>query len=219
MDNVVHLERTANVIKEWKPDLVALQEVDRDVRRSGKADQPKLLAEQLGMYSVFGKTIRFQGGDYGLAILSRFPILEHQMVLLPPRVQQERRGILIAKIGIPDADGKIIRFACTHLSVASQTERLTQGNRINDLLSQENEPVILAGDFNAKPTNNVIVRLLSNWKDTADPAFGKNVTPERPARIDYIFLRKKDLFEVLESRTINNTIASDHMPIFSIVLF
>lgn len=229
MDNAIKLERTANAIKEWKPDLVALQEVDRNTRRSGKTDQTKLLTEHLGMYGVFGKTISLQGGDYGLAILSRFPIREYKMVLLPPKIQQEQRGLLIAKIGIPDAgipnedskipDSKIICFACTHLSVASQAERQVQGNKINDLLSLVNEPVILAGDFNAKPTNNVIIRLLPNWIDTAVPAYENNVIPVRQARIDYIFLRKQDTFDVWESRTINDTMTSDHMPILSIISF
>ena len=224
MDDVVNLERTANVIKEWKPDLVAIQEVDRNTRRTDNVDQAKFLAELLEMHSVFGKAIDFQGGEYGLATLSQFPILEHEMVLLPPDVQQEQRGVLIAKIAIPNekepnAKGKIIRFANTHMSVASQAERLVQAQKIDDLLSEGSEPVIATGDFNARPTSEVVTRFLSNWKDAADPALGKNVTPDRPGRIDYIFLRAKDSFEVLESRTIDDTITSDHLPIFSVISF
>jgi len=217
MDGIVNLERTGNVIKEWKPDLVAVQEVDKNTRRTNNTDQAKLLAEQLNMHFVFGKAIAFQGGEYGLALLSRFPILEHQMVLLPPEIQQEQRGILIAKIGIPDAKGKVICFACTHLSVASQAERAVQIEKIDTLLSEGSEPVILAGDFNARPENESIVRFLTNWKDTADPALGKNVTPLLPKRIDYIFLRSKDSWTVWESRTIDDSITSDHMPILSVI--
>jgi endonuclease/exonuclease/phosphatase family metal-dependent hydrolase len=219
MDDVVNLERTGNVIKEWQPDLVAVQEVDKNTQRTNNTDQAKLLAEQLKMHFVFGKAIAFQGGEYGLALLSRFPILEHQMVLLPPEVQQEQRGVLIAKIGIPDAKGKMICFASTHLSVASQAERAVQIEKIDALLSEGSEPVILAGDFNARPENESIVRFLTNWKDTADPAWGKSVTPLRSRRIDYIFLRSKDLWRVLESRTIDDKITSDHMPILSVISF
>jgi len=216
MDNVVNLERTANAIKAWNPDLVAVQEVDKDTQRTN-ADQPKLLAEMLKMHYVFGKAIDYRGGEYGLVVLSRFPILEHQMVLLPPDVQPEQRGVLIAKIGIPDAQGKVIRFASTHLSVAAQSERDVQAAKIDTLLSEGIEPTIVAGDFNARPDNNAVVRFLSNWKDAADPALGKNVTPDRPRRIDYIFFRSKDPFEVIESRTILDEMTSDHMPIFSIL--
>jgi endonuclease/exonuclease/phosphatase family metal-dependent hydrolase len=217
MDNAVNLTRTANVIKEWKPDLVAVQEVDRNTQRTDGVDQAKILAELLGMHYVFGKAIDYQGGDYGILILSRFPILEHQMVLLPPEeAPQEKRGVLVARIGIPDSKGKIIRFACTHMSTV-QSERLEQIDKIDAVLSEGSEPTILAGDINARPTNGVITRFLPNWTDTAAPTLGKHVTPDRPDRIDYIFFRKKDPFDVLESRTINDTITSDHKPIFSIL--
>jgi len=223
MDGAVRLERTANAIKAWNPDLVALQEVDRNTLRTDKTDQPKLLAEMLKMHYVFGKAIDYQGGEYGLVVLSRFPILEHQMVLLPPDVQPEQRGILVAKIGVPSAQDdtkqRIIRFASTHLSVASPAEREVQVQKIDTLLSEGSEPTIVAGDFNARPDSDVIVRFLPNWKDTAAPALEKNVTPDRPKRIDYIFFRSKDPFEVMESRTINDVMTSDHMPIFSILSF
>jgi endonuclease/exonuclease/phosphatase family metal-dependent hydrolase len=223
MDNVVELERTANVIKEWKPDLVALQEVDRNTQRTNKTDQAKILAEHLKMHHVYGKAIDFQGGEYGLAILSRFPISGHEMILLPPDVQQEQRGVLIAKISIPDADTskkeRIIRFASTHLSVASQAERQVQTEKIDVLLSEGDEPAIVAGDFNARPTSEPIVRFLKNWKDAADPTLKQNVTSVEPGRIDFIFFRAKDSFEVLESRTIDDKFTSDHMPIFSVLSF
>ena len=224
MDNIVNLERTANTIQKWKPDLVAVQEVDRNTQRTDNVDQAKLLAEKLGMFAVFGKTIAYQGGEYGLVVLSRFPILENQMVLLPPDVQREQRGVLIAKIAIPDANspdakGKVIRFACTHLSVALQDERLRQIAKIDELLSEGNDPTLVAGDFNARPDNDAIVRFLATWKDAANPDSGKNVTPDRLRRIDYIFFRTKDPFEVLESRTIDDTFTSDHMPIFSVIAF
>jgi endonuclease/exonuclease/phosphatase family metal-dependent hydrolase len=225
LDDIVNLERTGNVIKKWKPDLVALQEVDKNTRRTNNTDQAKLLAEQLEMHFVFGKAIPYQGGEYGLAILSRFPILEHQMVLLPPEVQQEQRGVLVANIGIPDAKGMVIRFANTNLSVVSHEERAVQIEKIDTSLSEGSVPVIVAGDFNTRPENESIVRFLKNWKDVAEPALeknvalGKNVTPLRPRRIDYIFLRSKDLWEVLESGTIDDKITSDHMPIFSVIAF
>ena len=218
MDDVVDLTRTANAIKAWNPDVVAVQEVDRNTARTNRTDQPKILAEKLGMHYAFGKAIDHQGGDYGLLILSRFPILDHQMILLPQEGQREQRGLQIARIGIPDATGKIIRLANTHLGL-SQTEREAQFDKIKVLLSEGDEPVILAGDFNVRPNNPLVVNLLETWKDADDPALGKNVTPNvqsRFGRIDYIFFRADDPFEVLESGTINDSITSDHMPIFSI---
>ena len=221
MDDVVDLIRTANVIKEWKPDLVAIQEVDRGTQRTSQIEQPKILGELTEMHYVFGKAIDHQGGDYGLVILSRFPIIEDKMVLLPQEGQREQRGLQIAKIGIPDEKGKVIRFANTHLGL-TQTERATQFERIKALLSDGDEPVILAGDFNARPENALVVDLLSTWKDTADPALEKNVTPDVQGsfgRIDFIFFRAKDPFKVLEHGTIDDAMTSDHKPIFSVLTF
>jgi len=89
-------------------------------------------------------------------------------------------------------------------------------------LSEGDKPVILAGDFNARPDNLLVVDLLSTWKDTADPALGKNVTPDVQSnfgRIDYIFFRATDPFKVLESGTIDDAMTSDHKPIFSVLSF
>ena len=106
MDEVVDLTRTANVIKAWNPDLVAVQEVDQNTQRTNKTDQTKILAEKLGMHCVFGKAIDLQGGGYGLAILSRFPILEDRMILLPQEGQREQRA---RRGGAEDAPRRLVR--------------------------------------------------------------------------------------------------------------
>ena len=230
MDEVVNLERTARVIREWKPDLVAIQEVDKNTQRTGRTDQAKRLGEMLEMHHVFGKTIDFQGGEYGLAILSRFPILEHRMILLPPEVQQEQRGLQIVEVAIPDsrtadsqrtdANGRIIRFANTHLSHFSQEERAVQFAKIDEILSADGMPVILAGDFNARPADDLVVQFLKNWRDTVDLESDRRVAADRPeGRIDYIFFRANSPFTVLESRTIEDRMTSDHMPIVSVLAF
>ena len=88
MDKKTDLERTAAVIKAVKPDLVALQEVDRKARRSGGVDQAVELARASGMHLIFGKAsvregIDEDGGDYGVAILSRFPLKRSKNHQLP----------------------------------------------------------------------------------------------------------------------------------------
>jgi len=224
MDNVIDLERTANAIRAWNPDLVAIQEVDRWTTRVNQADQAKILAEKLEMYSVFGKSIDHQGGDYGLLILSRFPILEHRMVFLPREDQREQRSLQIARIGIPDANGKIIHLANTHMSagVAGQRAREAQIDMILSVLSEIREPVIFVGDINARPDNVVISRILETWTDAADPVSDKYVTPEthcRFGRIDYIFYRATDPLTLLESGMIADPITSDHQPVIAVFAF
>src|SRR5690606_6371938 len=80
----VDINAIANVIKKEKPDLVALQEVDRFTERSGKdLDQAKAIAEQTGMHYFFAKALNRSGGEYGVAILSQEPILSSQLHSLP----------------------------------------------------------------------------------------------------------------------------------------
>lgn len=67
MDGKINLKRIAEVIAKEKPDLVALQEVDKNCTRSGKRDIAKELGELLNMEFRFGKSMSFQGGEYGNA--------------------------------------------------------------------------------------------------------------------------------------------------------
>ena len=76
MDGRLDLSRSANVLEALKPDLVALQEIDNTCTRSGGKNQAAELGKALGMHHAFGKFMDFQGGEYGLAVLSRYPILK-----------------------------------------------------------------------------------------------------------------------------------------------
>jgi len=83
VDHKLDLQRIAGVIKSVNPDLVALQEVDKGTQRANRVDQPVELARLTGMKVVFGGNIRYEGGDYGNAVLSRLPIKRHKNHLLP----------------------------------------------------------------------------------------------------------------------------------------
>ena len=72
-DNVVDISRAADFINTINPDIVALQEVDKNVLRSGVVDQPAVLANLTGMSVEFGKGIDYEGGEYGDAILIKHP--------------------------------------------------------------------------------------------------------------------------------------------------
>ena len=76
VDGQLNLARIANVILSVKPDLVALQEVDNKTNRTGKIDQAAELSRLTKMFYIFGSNIEFQGGHYGNAILSRFPVVK-----------------------------------------------------------------------------------------------------------------------------------------------
>ena len=75
MDKKLDLARIAEVIKQSRADIVGLQEVDRGVERTGRVDEIRELARLTGMDYAFAHNLDFQGGQYGVAVLSRLPIL------------------------------------------------------------------------------------------------------------------------------------------------
>ena len=71
------------MIRALRPDIVGLQEVDDRAERSGKVPQAERLGESLGMHHAWGRFMDFQGGAYGMAILTRPPIVATHSVQLP----------------------------------------------------------------------------------------------------------------------------------------
>src|SRR6185437_13939279 len=83
MDKRVDLPRIANLIKQFNPDFVALQEVDVDTNRTGHLNQPAELGKLTGMHPLFGRAMDYDGGQYGVMILSRSPAIDHRIIELP----------------------------------------------------------------------------------------------------------------------------------------
>ena len=74
MDRKFDYERLANTISRLKPDVVALQEVDNQTKRASGVDQAAELGKRLKMNHVFGNALYHSDGQYGEAVLSRFPL-------------------------------------------------------------------------------------------------------------------------------------------------
>lgn len=142
MDNEFNYERLAKIIRDLNPDVVALQEVDYKTRRSSMIDQAGLLGELTRMKAVFGRAMYFQGGEYGEALLSRFPMEEKRVYALPYHPGQEPRIALAGKI-IPDGDLPEFIFVGTHLCHQSEETRYEQMTRIHSLFSDEERVPII----------------------------------------------------------------------------
>ena len=99
-DGVVDLERAAAVIEAAAPDVVTIQEVDESCNRSGNVDEAVWLGERLGMTPIFGAFMNYDGGRYGMALLSRLPIIEWENHILPPGA--EPRSALAARLRLAD---------------------------------------------------------------------------------------------------------------------
>ncbi len=209
----------AKVINDAQADLVALQEVDINTERSGKGkNQARELAQLTGMHFFFAKAIDHQGGDYGVAVLSKFPVLDslHLPLPLPEGVQGEPRTVAAVKVRIPG--GKEIWFASTHLDLKEET-RLFQSDIIIRRLGGLKEPVILAGDFNAAPGSRVISLLDGTFTRTCINdclPTSPNINPRRT--IDFIMFTHPEHIRAVKTSVPNETYASDHLPVVAELL-
>ncbi|MEL7832531.1 endonuclease/exonuclease/phosphatase family protein [Fodinibius sp. Rm-B-1B1-1] len=207
-------------ISEVDPDFVALQEVDSATHRLAKLNGGRYfsladsLAKRTEMHATFGKALDFDGGGYGIAVLSRKPI-NTQKVQLPNPKAGEPRVLLTAKFSADS--GNSLVFAATHFDHQYQENRLQQVEAIHKLLREKKElPVILAGDFNFEPSSEEYDMMQEYWRDTAieavnAPAF--TYPANDPARrIDYVFVSPSQRWEVLSHRT-PNLPYSDHLPV------
>lgn len=222
-DGVYDLERLAEVIKAVKPDLVALQEVDVMVRRSGKVHQASKLGELCGLKSFYGPTQHFEGGLYGNAVLTNLPVLDVLIHPLPyteatPELTTYPRAAIAVTVEGPD--GKPLRFISTHFQHNVESDRVNQAHAINELFAGEGDklPTILTGDINATPDSEPVGILRKKWENAIDEEAAPTVPSRNPSsRIDYIFYRSAAQFRVEETRVIDDAMASDHRPVFAVL--
>ena len=210
----IDITAIAKAINTAAPDLVALQEVDVNTERSGKkTNQARELARLTGMHFFFAKAIDHQGGDYGVAVLSRFPLLDslHLPLPLPEGIKGEPRAVAAVKVKTPK--GKEIWFASTHLDLKEET-RLFQAEIIVKRLAAMKEPVVLGGDFNALPSSQVISRLDSTFTRTCTADCLPTIPTVNPRRtIDYIMFTRPEHLSATKTYVPNETYASDHLPV------
>ncbi len=222
-DGVYDIARLADVINKTKPDLVALQEMDVHVKRSGRVHQLQELAKLTGLHARFGPTQHYEGGLFGNAVLSRFPILNVVIQPLPytestaEKVTYPRATVAVT---VKAPNDKPLRIVSTHFQHNMPEDRVAEAKAVNALFTFKDEtiPTILAGDINAKPEAEPVQILLEKWTNAID----KEATPTVPAtdpksRIDYIFYRPASAFKVIDTKVIPESIASDHRPVFAIL--
>src|ERR1019366_7899785 len=212
MDKKVDLARTAAVIGSVAPDLVALEEVDHKSRRLA------------GMHLIFGKAsdregIDQNGGDYGNAILSRFPIKSSQNRALPNTPGVERRAVLEVEIDWPRPGGASLplRFLAAHFDNASEADRVASAKALNDLAtSKPNMPTIFAGDLNSAPDAEPVKILSQQWSLTSGELSTYPANAPR-RQINYVFFRPARAWKVVEVKVVDEAMASDHRPVLAIL--
>jgi endonuclease/exonuclease/phosphatase family metal-dependent hydrolase len=216
-DGEFDLARLATIIKGVDPDLVALQEVDNATDRSGGVDEMTEFGRLTGMHTAFGKAIDFQGGTYGVGILSRWPILKAQNYPLPGTPDREARTALTVEV--KTGNGVRLQFTSTHLDQGRGAEnRLAQATEINQRLVRERDrPTILAGDMNSGADTEVMQILGSQWTNVSPSEPLRTVNGRPQFRVDYILVRPADRWRVIESTVVDAPVASDHRPVLAVL--
>ena len=227
-DKVICPADVAEVIAQAGMDVCVLQEIDVYTRRSGHIDE---LGEILAALSAktgekwqgrFAKAISFDGGEYGVALVSRFPILEARVreVALPAEQKTavdattaddhfEDRVLLICTLEI---EGRACTVIGTHFGLMPAEQALAV-RTLAEEAAHVHTPLLFAGDLNATPESETITALgtfLQRVGEDPLPYTHPSDVPEMT--IDYIFCNDKvnaRNFRVLK------TLCSDHLPILA----
>ncbi len=212
MDGGVDLDRDVEVLRKLHPDFVGLQEIDELASRSGTVNQTAELGKKLGMHAAFGPFMDLQGGRYGMAVLSRYPIRNVTNVLLPKG--NEPRIALAIEVRMPG--GESLMLVNIHLDwVSDDTFRFEQATKLDDFLTGLEMPCILLGDFNDQPESRTLNLLRQDKLEAKKPADDHfTFSSTNPVKeIDFIFAAPKTSWEVLSTRVIDEPRASDHRPV------
>lgn len=215
-DGKLDLERIAGVIADAKPDLVALQEVDVKAERTAKVDQATELGRLTGMHVAFGASMDFQGGEYGNAVLSRWPIAASKVHPLPRFGEGEPRSVFVCEIDLPERE-EHLPFLATHFGFfAGVHERLASVETIEGLARKmPDRPAILAGDLNDLPESKPLERLRETWK-LANRETLPTVPVEKPTKqIDFILYSPAERWRSVKAEVLDEAVASDHRAILA----
>lgn len=178
--------------------------------RSGQyLNQVKVLAEKTGMFYAFGKTIDYEGGDYGIAILSKFPIVEQHFYKLPfVDNKEEKRSLLVCKIDVGEA--QMINIGTTHLSSSNEQSRVLQTKRIAEL-QRESAFDFLTGDLNAE-INSKSVEQLKTTFDLETRFMNQMTIPayKSDKKIDFMIRSINSTIKIIRQDTYQMNALSDH---------
>lgn len=214
-DGRLDLERIAALIRDEGADLVALQEVDRGVERTGRRDLPAELAGLTGMTCLFRNNYAFQGGEYGNAILTRFAVKRWTNTLLRMLRSGEQRGVLQAVV---DAGGRELLFLSTHIDYRpDDAERLANVAQFREVLAEYGMmPALFGGDFNDTPGSRTYAAMDAAFDDVwvrAGQGVGFTIPSREPnKRIDFLWLRHGAPLRPVRA-WVPPSPGSDHLPV------
>lgn len=202
------LDEVAEVVESIDADIIALEEVDNGLTRSDRVDQSEALAERIGAERIFAGAWEKDGGTYGIALLSKVPVLQSERFELPEANGFEPRVGIDASVCAGDRELRVVASHADFLPWSAKAHAEALGDRIDG-----DDDVVLAGDFNIPPEHESIVGIVAEgFRDvigefTDEPTFAD-------ARIDYVMTDRA----VSEAHVVESE-ASDHKPVFILMPF
>lgn len=230
MDGKLDFRRISQSLERLRPDVIALQEVDsattRTVGRYGLGE----MADEMRYYATYGAAIDFQGGKYGVGILSRQRPLDVKRYALPGR--EEARTLLVTEF-------KDYVFACTHLSLTDE-DRAASLPIIEKVASAYSKPFIIAGDWNDIPQSAFIKALSKKFQICTKTSVATFPADKPDSCLDYIAVYKRngdvvrpgnadknwasyrpyvnEAAVVRSAFVVADAVSSDHRPVFTEIL-
>lgn len=229
--DVANLDELSKAIAKIDADVIVLTEIDNKTARSKKVNQLEEIAKANKMDFAFGKALDFDGGEYGVGILSKYKIEKSQVVNLPSG-GAEQRVVLLSQITKPGFDSPIIIMG-THLDWQKDpTIRIGQVRHILDATIGDTETgfdniaasiKILAGDFNSTAKEQPIQEISYFWDPVEKKGVNYRTWPAvNPAiDIDHIFTYKGQVWDVktmtipTDSKDFQWSKISDHLPVIA----
>ena len=223
-DGIADWQRTAEMIRSFDADVIAIEEIGINHRSAPGVDAPARIAEFLGLNVIFGKTMNVWNGkgQYGIAAFSKYELKLVEKVFLSTPSGHEPRCFIVVKILAP----KPFFLIVTHFSFQGEFEgdddyRLNSAKQITEkVLTESYFPAILCGDLNTVHGMPAIDYLHKHWDICNDIEPDTPTTSCQscgPCQIDFICTYPKKAF-TLESFTITPDLTiSDHKPVSAIL--
>lgn len=204
------IEAVLDQLRALEPDVVLLQEVDRDVDRSGVVDQPELLAAGLGpqYQAVYAPTLELEGGLYGIAMLSRLPFRGVAEIPLSNMEVGEPRTAIDARLCVGPMPLRVVNH---HADYQKPGAAISVQEILKVLQNTAVPGTVFSGDFNQDPDEvgpeACVTDGLNDVLATHDagPTFATN-------RIDYFFVDDLLVDHVADGSVVQSD-DSDHKPI------
>lgn len=203
-------EPYSDLIKKYDPDVIALQEVDYKTARNGGRDWLNEVAMQTGLFPYYCKSISYQGGAFGTALLSRYPFYKAGKDVFRHEDTREDRATGWIYIQFPS--GQSLRVGTVHLSLETSQLTIQHFASVNKAFFAEDtlSPALMIGDYNAASGSDPINYVKNKWQEII-PGMGPTIPSDKPTtQLDYVMGYPKGAWRCTHYEILARPDMSDH---------